>query len=103
MNSPPHWSRSSPLCTWSLPLAASHCEGTYIPLQALRVYKPDDPPRPTINEGRFYLARHGSDWVIQRWVLRENPSAVAGPSLRTYIDPVMEADLRLAVREVLRD
>lgn len=82
---------------------AKKLEGTYIPLRGLRVYKPDDPPRPTINEGRFYLARHGSDWVIQRKVLRENPSAVAGPPLRTYIAPVLEADLRLAVREVLRE
>lgn len=78
-------------------------EGTYIPLQALRIHNPDDPPRPTMNEGRFYLARQGSDWVIQRWVLRENQSAIVGPSLVTYIDPVTEADLRLAVWAVLKD
>lgn len=90
------------LATKDLPWAKK-LEGNYIPLRALRVYIPDDPPRPTVNEGRFYLARHGNDWVIQRKVLRENHLAVAGPSLRSYIDPVPASDQRRAIRQILRE
>ena len=40
-------------------------EGTYIPQSALRRYDPNAAPCPCLNEGRLYLARHESDWVIQ--------------------------------------
>jgi predicted nucleotidyltransferase len=58
---------------------AAKLEGSYIPRQALRQYNPADPPRPQFNEGRFYLGRHESDWIIQRHLLREHGVAVAGP------------------------
>lgn len=76
-------------------------EGTYIPLQALRAYDPHDPPRPTVNEGSFCLEPHGSDWVLQRKLLRESQVAVAGPPLHDYIAPVSAAELRAAVRQIL--
>ncbi len=80
---------------------AKKLEGAYLPLHTLRRYDPNAAPCPAINEGRFYLDRQGSDWVIQRHVLREYDSAIVGPSLRDLIDPVQPDDLRQAVREVL--
>lgn len=82
---------------------AAKLEGSYIPQAALRRYNPTDPPRPTVNEGRFYLAPHAADWIIQRHILREHGVAVAGPPLRDLIDPVPAEDVRRAVRENLRD
>ncbi len=57
---------------------AAKLEGTYIPQNALRRYDPDAAPCPCVNEGRFYLARHESDWVIQRHILREQGVAWPG-------------------------
>lgn len=81
---------------------AGRLEGAYLPRAALRRYDPADPPRPTLNEGRFTLDRQGSDWVIQRRVLREHGVVLAGPPLRTLIDPVSFDEIRRAVQDVLR-
>lgn len=82
---------------------AAKLEGSYVPRRALRRYDPDDAPRPQLNEGRFYVARHCSDWVIQRHVLREHGVALAGPPPSALIDPVTPDDLRGAVRGILRE
>ena len=82
---------------------ARKLEGIYIPKCELRRYNPNAPPYPTINEGRFYLDRQGSDWVIQRHILREQELIVAGPSLRELIDPVQPSDLRRAVLQILHE
>ena len=78
-------------------------EGLYIPLSKLRHYDPQGPQLPTINEGRFYLARQGSDWVIQRYTLREQETIVAGPSIRDFIDPVKPQEMRDAVSAIMRE
>lgn len=82
---------------------ATKLEGSYVPQQALRRYEPNDPPRPQLNEGRFYLGRHESDWIIQRHVLREHGVTVAGPAISSFIDPVGPDDLRQAVRGILSE
>ena len=82
---------------------AAKLEGTYIPRHALRRYDPNADPCPCLNEGKFYLARHGSDWVIQRHILREGGVVVAGPTLRDWIDPVTPNDIRRAVAGILRE
>jgi hypothetical protein len=56
---------------------ATKLEGAYVPLHSLRRYDPDSAPCPTINEGRFYLDKQGSDWIIQRYILREYGAAFA--------------------------
>ncbi|MFZ6026188.1 MAG: aminoglycoside adenylyltransferase domain-containing protein [Chloroflexota bacterium] len=80
---------------------AAKLEGCYLPRQCLRRYNPDDGPFPAVNEGKFYVARHGSDWVIQRHILRQHGVAVAGPDIRPWIDPVSPDDLRRAVSGIL--
>jgi hypothetical protein len=82
---------------------ATKLEGSYIPQYALRRYDPSDAPCPQINEGSFYVARHGSDWVIQCHTLREHGVMVAGPAPQTLIDPVQPDDLRRAVMGILHE
>lgn len=41
-----------------------------------------------------------ADWVIQRYVLREYGVALAGPPPHTLIDPVSQADICRAVRQL---
>lgn len=83
---------------WALKL-----EGAYVPLRVLR--RPDllEVEFPCLNEGEFYLATLGSDWVIQRHVLREFGVVVAGPQPRMLIDPVEPGDVRSAVLAFLRE
>ena len=80
---------------------AAKLEGTYIPQPDLRRYDPTAALCPCVNEGRFYLARHESDWVIQRSILREHGVAVAGPAITPLIDPVRPDEIRQGVRGVL--
>jgi len=81
---------------------AAKLEGAYVPRAALRRHDPAAAPCPCLNEGRFYLAQLGSDWVIQRHVLHEQGVIVAGPPPQALIDPVSPDDLRAGVRGVLR-
>jgi hypothetical protein len=81
---------------------ATKLEGTYFPQQVLRRYAPSDALYPSVNEARFYMGGHGSDWVIQSHILREQGIVLAGPAPRSLIDPVAPDDLRRAMRELLR-
>jgi hypothetical protein len=55
------------------------------------------------SDGSLPIKRHRSDWIIQYHILREKGIALAGPSLKTLIDPVDTAELRRATREMLRE
>jgi len=81
---------------------AQRLEGAYIPKAELRRHSPDYPPRPTVNEGHFYLAGEDADWVFHRYVLREHETIVAGPSIRALIDPIGSEGLREAARTLLQ-
>jgi predicted nucleotidyltransferase len=80
---------------------AQKLEGVYIPKGFLPHYTPADPPIPTLNEGQFYLGRQGSDWVIQRYILREQGVVIAGQPLQDMIEPVSPDDLRAAVLAII--
>ncbi len=81
---------------------AAKLEGSYLALPALHSYDPADTTAwPTLNEGQFFCAPHGWDWVIQRHVLREHGVVVDGPPIRPLIDPVTPAQIRQAVRALL--
>jgi hypothetical protein len=81
---------------WALKL-----EGTYFPQQVIRHYQPSDALYPSLNEGSFYMGGHGSDWVIQSYILREHGIVLAGPAPRDLIDQVAPDDLRRAMRSLL--
>jgi predicted nucleotidyltransferase len=82
---------------------ASKLEGSYIPKRDIRRHDPRSAPCPTVNEGQFYLDKRGSDWIIQRHVIREQGLVLAGPDPKTLIDPVSPNDIRKAVKGVLQE
>jgi len=82
---------------------ASKLEGAYVPRQLIRRHHPNGPPCPTVNEGRFYMAGLGSDWIIQRHIVRESGAVLAGPEPKTLIDPVTPEEIRGAVLGVLQE
>lgn len=82
---------------------AAKLEGAYVPKALIRRHDPDAGPCLTLNEGHFYMAPLGSDWVIQRHLLREQGGVVAGPDPRSLIDPVGPGALREAVLGFLRE
>jgi len=82
---------------------ATKLEGSYVPIDAMRMYSPTSPACPMINEGKFQVVRHDIDWVINRYILYNSGVVIAGPSLDTLIDPVKPEELRKAVLSLLRD
>ena len=82
---------------------AAKLEGAYIPKHAIRRFDPDDLARATINEGKFYLGHQGSDWVIQRHILREQGVIIAGPDPKVLIDPVTADEIQRAVKIILNE
>lgn len=82
---------------------AAKLEGSYIPRREIRKHNPRSGPCPTVNESRFYLDTRGSDWIIQRHVIREQGVILAGPDPKTLIDPVSPQDIRRAVKGILNE
>jgi predicted nucleotidyltransferase len=82
---------------------AEKLECSYIPQVHLRRYEKFDIGYPMVNEGNFYLAPHGSDWIIQRHIIREQGVTLAGPDPKMLIDPVSPDDIRYAVRGILEE
>ena len=82
---------------------AAKLEGTYVPRELVRHHDPNGAPCPTVNEGRFYMARLGGSWDIQRHVTREYGVVVEGPDPRTLIDFISPEELRGAVVGILQD
>jgi len=82
---------------------AAKLEGAYIPKHAIRRFDPHDLARATINEGKFYLGHQGSDWVIQRHILREQGVIIAGPDPKVLIDPVTADEIQRAVEIILNE
>ena len=83
---------------------ANRLEGSYIPRQALRRYDPDNARHPTIGaDWPFQIGLHGSNWIIERHIVREHGVIVWGPSPHTLIDPVSLHQLRAAVCEHLKN
>ena len=83
---------------------ANRLEVSYITRAGLRHFDPDNMRFPILHsEGTFDIAIHGSDWIIERHILREYGVLLFGPDPGELIDPVKPDDLRQAVRSTLRD
>jgi predicted nucleotidyltransferase len=85
---------------WALQL-----EGSYIPLAAIRRYRPPDVLHPNLERGpgeRLKVVGHDEDWIIHRRNLREHGITLAGPDPRTLVDPVSPEELQDAMRAILR-
>jgi len=90
--------------TWATSLKrAGKLEGAYVPKDLIRKHDPNGVSCPTVNEGKFYLAPLGSDWIIQRHVVREYGVIIEGPDPKTLIDFVTPDDIRGAVMGTLTE
>ena len=90
--------------TWATSLKrAGKLEGAYVPQALIRRHDPQGAGCPTINEGRFYVAPLGSDWTIQRHVVREQGVVVEGPEPVALIDPVGPGEIRASVVGTLEE
>ena len=82
---------------------ASRLEGSYVQKELIRRHDPNGLACPAVNEGKFYVAALGSDWIIQRHIIREMGVVVEGPSPQTLIDFVTPEEIRGAVLGVLQE
>jgi predicted nucleotidyltransferase len=82
---------------------AGELEGSYVPKNLIRRHDPQGAPCPTVNEGKFFMDQRGSDWIIQRHVVREYGVIVEGPDPKTLIDFVSPDDIREAVLGILQE
>jgi Domain of unknown function (DUF4111)/Nucleotidyltransferase domain len=90
--------------TWATSLKrAGKLEGAYVPRELIRHHNADGPACPTVNEGQFYVAPLGSDWIIQRHVVREYGVVIEGPDPKSMIDFVTPAEIRGAVLAILQE
>ena len=81
---------------------AHHLEGSYIPQAAFRRHDPAQAKHPTIGiDWPFMIGGHGPEWIIARAILRASGVVVAGPDLKSLLDPVGPDEIRAAVRASL--
>ena len=82
---------------------AKELEGSYIPQRALR-HDRRPGPLPYIDRGSTLAMVHQESgyWVIHRHMIREHGVVLVGPPPQTLIDRVQPAELREAVRGILR-
>lgn len=78
-------------------------EGAYLDREAARRFQPGK-RYPTIARGEALIWKeHGSNWLLERWALREHGVTLTGPEPRSLFDPVEPEEMRAAIRERLRD
>jgi len=88
--------------TWATSLKrAGKLEGAYVSKELIRRHDLNGGPCPTVNEGKFYTAPLGSDWIIQRHVVREYGVIVEGADPKSLIDYVSPDEIRSAVKGIL--
>jgi predicted nucleotidyltransferase len=83
---------------------AIQLEVSYIPQKALRRFDPANNLHPHMDRGnneKLHRMVHATDWIVQRHILRERGIVIAGPNLKSLIDPVSPNDLQQAVADVL--
>ena len=82
---------------------ARRLEIAYVDRQALRHFLPGR-RHPTLGQGeKLAWTEHRSNWILERWTLREHGVAIYGPEPRTLIDPISAAAVREAVHARLPD
>jgi len=79
-------------------------EGGYISRKELRRYNVATAFHPSLRvDGSFDIDGYGSDWIIQRHLIRKNAIVIAGPDPKTLIDEVTPDQLREAQLGILRE
>lgn len=82
---------------------AKRIEIAYIEREALRRYRPNQ-HFPTLGQGEaLRWTEHSSNWILERWVVREHGIALFGPLPITLIEPITREEIAAAVRARLQD
>jgi len=82
---------------------AKRVEIAYIEAPALRRYEPGQ-RFPSLGQGEtLEWKEHYANWILERWMLREEGIALFGPLPAALIEPVAHEDLSSAVRSRLHD
>lgn len=80
---------------------AIQLEGAYISLPELRRYSERKHPHIDRGESDLLMKPFHTDWVVQRYVLREYGITMVGPPIRDLIDPISGDDLRQAMVDMM--
>lgn len=81
---------------------AGRVEIAYVDRAALRRFRPGL-RHPTLGQGEtLALTEHRSNWILERWTVREHGVTLLGPNPQSLIDPISFAELRAAVAERLQ-
>jgi hypothetical protein len=75
---------------------AAGLEATYIDTEAARRFEPGQRHPTRTSHDPFRWERHDSNWVLERWIVREHGSALYGPEPRILIDPITSYEIRSA-------
>jgi hypothetical protein len=82
---------------------ARRVEIAYIDRYALRRFQPGQ-RFPTLGQGETLAwAEHQQNWILERWMVREQGIALVGPLPMTLIDSITSAELVAATRARLQD
>jgi predicted nucleotidyltransferase len=83
---------------------AKHLEGSYFPREVVRRFDSDDEPLWYLDNGSRQLIQHKhDDTLVVRWQLREQGITLAGPDIKTLIDPIDPDALRREVADVMEE
>lgn len=82
---------------------AKKIEGSYVQKDLLKSVAPPKTPRAYINGGSFNMYPYGYEWVIEKYVIREQSIVVKGSPPATFIDPVSSEDIRQANSKILHE
>lgn len=82
---------------------AKKIEGSYVQKDLLKSVAPPKTPRAYINGGSFNMYPYGYEWVIEKYVIREQSIVVTGSPPATFIDPVSSEDIRQANSKILHE
>lgn len=79
---------------------ANKLEASYIPQEDLLNFNPEN-SRPYFNEGNFYLAPYGNNFLIELFILREKSITIYGAEIKNLIKKLSAEDLRRAIKNNL--
>jgi len=82
---------------------AGRLEIAYVDRDALRRFQPGL-RHPTLGQGESLVwLEHGSNWILERWTLREHGIVLRGPEPQELIDAISDEEIRSAILERLPD
>lgn len=80
---------------------AKKLEGSYVQKDLLKSVAPPKAPRLYINGSGFNMCPYGYEWVIEKYVIREQSIIVIGTPPSTFIEPVSSEGIRQANTKIL--